>query len=116
VKGGREVKELPSVLQEVIAERSEMSITQFFRNRFPILFGRPRIQKAAAGIITPASAAPKAPASRILCIGRIHRGRMTMITAFPRQGTEGDGKQIRKDQGGQDHVTVSQGREEERKA
>ena len=110
------MKELPTVLQKVRAEGSKMSITRFLRNRFPVLFGTPRVRSRASRMVAPASAAPKAPASRILCIGRIHRGRMTMVAAFPRKGTERDGKQIRKDQGGQDHVTVSQGREEEGKA
>lgn len=88
-----------------------MSIVEFFRNRFPVLFGKPRIRTVVplAGV----AAVPSRP--RILCIGRIHRGRMTMVTAFPRKGTGEDRKQIRRDQGGQDHVTVSQGREEERK-
>lgn len=105
------MKELPSVLQKVNAERSRMSIVEFFRNRFPVLFGKPRIRKVAplAGV------ARETSKPRILCIGRIHRGRMTMVTAFPRKGTGRDEKQIRMDQGGQDHVTVSQGREEERK-
>ena len=40
---------------------------------------------------------------RILCIGKIHKGRKTMIFAFPRKG-------------GNEDVTVSQGREEEGKA
>ena len=40
---------------------------------------------------------------RILCIGKIHKGRKTMIFAFPRKG-------------GNEHVTVSQGREKEGKA
>ncbi len=102
------MKELPSVLQKVRAEKSGMSITKFFRNRFPVLFGRPLIGAAATGPAGSAPAAPKAAANpTILCIGRIHRGRMTMVAAFPRKGAEGDGKQIRKDQGGQDHDRVS---------
>ena len=102
------MKELPTVLQKVRAERSGMSITKFFRNRFPVLFGRPRIGAVATGPAGPAPAASKAAANpAILCIGRIHRGRMTMVAAFPRKGAEGDGKQIRKDQGGQDHDRVS---------
>ena len=40
---------------------------------------------------------------RILCIGKIHKGKRTMIFAFPRKG-------------GNEHVTVSQGREKEGKA
>ena len=40
---------------------------------------------------------------RILCIGKIYKGRKTMIFAFPRKG-------------GNEDVTVSQGREEEGKA
>ena len=40
---------------------------------------------------------------RILCIGKIHKGKKTMIFAFPRKG-------------GNEDVTVSQGREEEGKA
>ncbi len=40
---------------------------------------------------------------RILCIGKIHKGRKTMIFAFPRKG-------------GNEDVTVSQGREEKGKA
>ena len=40
---------------------------------------------------------------RILCIGRIHKGKKTMIFAFPRKG-------------GNEDVTVSQGRKEEGKA
>lgn len=102
------MKELPSLLQKVNAERSGMSIKKFFRNRFPVLFGKPRIRAAAPGPAGPMPAAPKAAANpTILCIGRIHRGRMTMVAAFPRKGAEGDGKQIRKDQGGQDHDRVS---------
>ena len=102
------MKELPSVLQKVRAEKSGMSITKFFRNRFPVLFGKPRIGAAATGPAGPAQAAPKAAANpTILCIGQIYRGRMTMVAAFPRKGTNRDGKQIRKDQGGQDHDRVS---------
>ncbi len=40
---------------------------------------------------------------RILCIGKIHKGRKTMIFAFPRKG-------------GNEDVTVSQGREKEGEA
>lgn len=40
---------------------------------------------------------------RILCIGKIHKGRKTMIFACPRKG-------------GDEDVAVSQGREEEGKA
>ena len=105
------MKELPSVVQKVNAERSRMSITEFFRNRFPVLFGMPRIRR----VVPLADIAREPSKPRILCIGRIHRGRMTIVTAFPRKGTGEDRKQIRRDQGGQDHVTVSQGREEERK-
>ena len=105
------MKELPSVVEKVRAERSRISITEFFRNRFPVLFGTPRIRTDGplAGV------ARESSKPRILCIGRIYRGRMTMVTEFPRKRAKGDGKQIRKDQGGKDHVTVSQGREEERK-
>ena len=105
------MKELPSVVQKVNAERSRMSIVEFFRNRFPVLFGKPRIRK----VVPLADVAREQSKPRILCIGRIHRGRITMVTAFPRKRTEEDRKQIRKDQGGQHHVTISQDREEERK-
>ncbi len=37
---------------------------------------------------------------RILCIGKIHKGKRTMIIAFPREG-------------GNEDVTISQGREKE---
>jgi hypothetical protein len=40
---------------------------------------------------------------RILCIGKIHKGKKTMIFAFPRKG-------------GDEDVTVSQGREKEGEA
>ncbi|MBN1382569.1 MAG: hypothetical protein JXA41_12910 [Deltaproteobacteria bacterium] len=40
---------------------------------------------------------------RILCIGRIHKGRKTMILAFPRKGEK-------------DHDTVSQSGEKEGEA
>ena len=40
---------------------------------------------------------------RILCIGKIHKGRKTMIFAFPRKG-------------GDENVAVSQGREKEGEA
>jgi uncharacterized DUF497 family protein len=40
---------------------------------------------------------------RILCIGKIHKGRKTMIIAFPQKGEN-------------EHVSVSQSREEEGKA
>ena len=39
---------------------------------------------------------------RILCIGKIHKGKKTMIFAFPQKG-------------GDEHVAVSQSREEEGK-
>jgi len=97
------MKELPSVVQKVRAERSGMSIKKFFRNRFPVLFGRPRVRK----VVPLADVAREPSKPRILCIGRIHRGRMTMVAAFPRKRSEGDGKPIRKDQGGQDHDRVS---------
>ena len=43
------------------------------------------------------------PKKRILCVGKIIKGRMTMVIAFHRKG-------------GNEHVTVSQSREEEGKA
>jgi len=43
------------------------------------------------------------PGKRILCIGKIHRGKKTMIIAFPEKGEN-------------EHVAVSQSREEEGKA
>ena len=42
------------------------------------------------------------PTKRILCIGEIRKGKKTMIIAFPQKG-------------GNEHVTVSQSREEEGK-
>ncbi len=42
------------------------------------------------------------PVTRILCIGKIRKGKKTMIIAFPQKV-------------GNEHVTVSQGREEEGK-
>jgi hypothetical protein len=42
------------------------------------------------------------PVTRILCIGKIRKGEKTMIIAFPLKG-------------GNEHVTVSQSREEEGK-
>lgn len=41
--------------------------------------------------------------TRILCIGKIHKGRKTMLLAFPVKG-------------GNEHVAISQGRKEEGKA
>ncbi|MCK9391366.1 MAG: hypothetical protein WCW53_02120 [Syntrophales bacterium] len=43
------------------------------------------------------------PGERILCIGKIHKGKKTMIIAFPEKG-------------GNEYVAVSQSREEEGKA
>ncbi|MFZ3116380.1 MAG: hypothetical protein WA133_07235 [Syntrophales bacterium] len=42
------------------------------------------------------------PVTRILCIGKIRKGKKTMIITFPQKG-------------GNEHVTVSQSREEEGK-
>ncbi len=42
------------------------------------------------------------PVTRILCIGNIRKGKKTMIITFPQKG-------------GNEHVTVSQSREEEGK-
>ena len=42
------------------------------------------------------------PTKRILCIGKIRKGKKTMIIAFPQKGGNG-------------HVTISQSREEEGK-
>ncbi len=49
---------------------------------------------------------------RILCIGRIHKGKKTMIFAFLPVPARQTGPQ----KGGDEDVTVSQGREEEGKA
>jgi hypothetical protein len=89
------VNEMPSVVKMVSVERSRVSITEFFRKRFPALFGTSRIRAVA----TPTDVAVEPSKPRILCIGRIYRGRMTTVTAFPRKGACGDGKQIHKDQG-----------------
>ena len=43
------------------------------------------------------------PGKRILCIGKIHKGKKTMIIAFPEKGEN-------------EHVAVSQSGEEEGKA
>ena len=87
------MKELPSVLQKIGAERASVSIMTFFKRQFPVLFRRSASRPVAAS----AHRAGKPVPSRVLCIGRIHRGRMTMVVAFPRKGTEGDGKRICKD-------------------
>ncbi len=99
------MKELPSVVQKVNAERSRVSITEFFRNRFPVLFGMPRIRT----VVPPADVAKRPSKPMILCIGRIHRGRMTMVVAFPREGTEGEGNRVRNDRGGRHHGGVLEG-------
>jgi len=87
------MNELPSVLQKIGAERASVSIMAFFKKQFPVLFRLPASLPVAAS----AHRAGKPVPSRVLCIGRIHRGRMTMVVAFPRKGTEGDGKRICKD-------------------
>ena len=48
------------------------------------------------------SVSKEKPTKRILCIGKIRTGKKTMIIAFPLKG-------------GNEHVTVSQSREEEGK-
>ena len=48
------------------------------------------------------SVSEEKPTKRILCIGKIRKGKKTMIIAFPQKG-------------GNEHVTVSQSREEEGK-
>jgi hypothetical protein len=99
------VKELPSVLQKIRAERARVSIMTFFKKQFPVLFRMPASRPVAAS----AHRAEKPAPPRVLCIGRIHRGRMTMLVAFPRQGTEGEGNRIRKDRGCRHHGCILQG-------
>ena len=99
------MKELPSVLQRIGAERSSVSIMTFFKKQFPVLFRLPASLPVAAS----AHRAEKPAPPRVLCIGRIHRGRMTMVFAFPRKETEGDGNRIRKNQEGRHHGSVLQG-------
>ena len=48
------------------------------------------------------SVSEEKPVKRILCIGKIRKGKKTMIIAFPQKG-------------GNEHVTISQSREEEGK-
>ncbi len=48
------------------------------------------------------SVSKEKPVKRILCVGKIRKGKRTMIIAFPQKG-------------GNEHVTVSQSREEEGK-
>ena len=81
------MKELPSVLQKIGAERASVSIMTFFKKQFPVLFKMPASRPVAAS----AHCAGKPAPPRMLCIGRIHRGRMTMVVAFPRQGPKGRG-------------------------
>ena len=99
------MKELPSVLQRIGAERSSVSIMTFFKKQFPVLFRLPASLPVAAS----AHRAEKPAPPRVLCIGRIHRGRMTMVVAFPRKGTEAEGSRISKDRGDRHHGSVSQG-------
>jgi hypothetical protein len=99
------MKELPSVLQKIRVERASVSIMAFFRKRLPVLFRRPAILPIAASTHHPGKPAPP----RMLCIGRIHRGKMTMVVAFPRKGTEAEGNRIRRDRGDRHHGGVSQG-------
>jgi len=99
------VKELPSVLQKIRAERASVSIMTFFKKQFPVLFRMPASRPVAAS----AHRAGKPAPPRMLCIGRIHRGRMTMVVAFPRKGTEEDGNRIRKVRGNRHHGSVSEG-------
>lgn len=77
----------------------------FFRKQFPVLFRRPASRLVAAS----AHCARKPAPPRMLCIGRIHRGRMTMVVAFPRKGTEEEGNRISKDRGDRHHGSVSEG-------
>ncbi len=99
------MKELPSVLQKIRTESASVSIMAFFKKQFPVLFRLPAIRPVAVS----AHRAGKPAPPRMLCIGRIHRGRMTMVFAFPRKGTEGEGNGIRKDREGRHHGGVSQG-------
>ena len=111
VKGGQKVKELPSVLQKIRAASARVTIMTFFKKQFPVLFKRPASLPVAAS----AHRAGKTAPPRMLCIGRIHRGRMTMVAAFPRKGTEEEGNRIRKDRGGQHQGSVLQCEKEEGK-
>ena len=99
------MKELPSVLQKIGAERASVSIMAFFKKQFPVLFRLPASRPVAAS----AHCAGKPVPPRVLCIGRIHRGRMTMVAAFPRKGTEAEGNRISKDRGDRHHGGVLQG-------
>lgn len=99
------MKELPSVLQKIGAERASVSIMAFFKKQFPFLFRMPASRPIAAS----AHCAGKPVPPRVLCIGRIHRGRMTMVAAFPRKTSEGDGKLSCKDRGDRHHGSVLQG-------
>lgn len=98
------MKELPSVLQKIGAERASVSIMTFFKKQFPILFRRPASRPVAAS----AHRAEKPVPPRVLCIGRIHRGRMTMVAAFPRKTSEGDRKLPCNDRGDRNHGSASQ--------
>ena len=111
MKGGQKVKELPLVLQKIRSERARVSIMEFFKKQFPVLFRMPVSRPVAAS----AHCAGKTAPPRMLCIGRIHRGRMTMVAAFPRKGTEEEGNRIRKDRGGQHQGSVSPGEKVEGK-
>jgi len=53
-------------------------------------------------LVNAESVSEEKPTKRILCIGKIRKGKKTMIIAFPQKG-------------GNEHVTVSQSREEEGK-
>ncbi len=99
------MKELPSVLQKIGAERASVSIMAFFKKQFPVLFRRSASRPVAAS----AHCAGKPAPPRMLCIGRIHKGRMTMVAAFPRKTSEGDGNRISKDRGDRHHGGVLQG-------
>ena len=98
------MKELPSVLQKIRAERASVSIMTFFKKQFPVLFKRSASRPVAAS----AHRAGKPVPPRVLCIGRIHRGRMTMVAAFPRKTSEGDGKLPCNDRGDRNHGSASQ--------
>gem|GEM_PF-1249382 len=99
------MKELPSVLQKIKADRTRVSIMTFFKKQFPVLFKRPASRPVAASTHHAGKLAPP----RMLCIGRIHRGRMTMVVAFPRKGTKAEGNRISKDRGDRRHGGVLQG-------
>ena len=98
------MKELPSVLQRIKAERASVSIMTFFKKQFPVLFRLPASLPVAAS----AHCAGKPAPPRMLCIGRIHKGRMTMVAAFPRKTSAGDGKRICNDRGDRNHGSASQ--------